>query len=156
MSTRPGWLDGLYYQVGALHESNGQAGDESRSTNYLYFQPCAIFYKEISRLGIMVAPKFVYFFNNSDDSNPDVDKYRGNFELELNAGEAEGLLVGANFRFASKGTSMQLDLTYPLSMGFFKNLDFHFHMQYVDTLAETLIDYTERTEAFRIGFALVR
>ena len=35
--THPGWLDGLYYQAAMQHESNGQAGDESRSTNYFYF-----------------------------------------------------------------------------------------------------------------------
>lgn len=104
----------------------------------------------------MVAPKFLYFFNNSDDTNPDIHKYRGNFELELNVGKAEGLLLGANFRFASKGPSMQLDMTYPLSMGFFKNFDFYFHIQYADTLAETLLDYTKRTEALRIGLAIVR
>lgn len=65
-------------------------------------------------------------------------------------------LLGANFRFASKGTSMQLDMTYPLSMGFFRNLDFYFHIQYVDALAETLLNYTERTEALRVGLAIVR
>jgi phospholipase A1 len=74
----------------------------------------------------------------------------------LNVGKAEGLLLGANFRFASKGPSMQLDMTYPLSMGFFKNFDFYFHIQYADTLAETLLDYTKRTEALRIGLAIVR
>jgi outer membrane phospholipase A len=156
VSARPGWLDGLFCQAGMLHESNGRAGDESRSTNYVYFAPSAILFNETSRWGIQVAPKLVYFFNNSDDTNPDIDKYRGNMELELKAGRADSLVMGANFHFASRGTSMQLDLTYPLGMGFFKNLEFYVHAQYVDALAETLVDYEERTEAFRIGIAIVR
>lgn len=153
---RPGWLDGLFYQGGMQHESNGRAGIESRSTNYFYFAPSVILYNETNRLGIQVTPKVVSFFNNSDDENPDIDKYRGNFELEVKTGRAESLVFGANFRFAQKGVSTQLDLTYPLSMGFLKNLEFYLHMQYANSLAETLINYTERTEAFRFGIAIVR
>lgn len=156
VSARPGWIDVLFCQLAVQHESNGRAEDESRSTNYFYFTPSAIIYNESNQLGIQVSPKFVYFFNNSDDTNPDIDKYRGNFELEIKAGRAEDLVLGANFRFASKGTSMQLDLTYPLSMGFFSNLEFYLHAQYARAYAETLIDYQERTQAFRFGIAIVR
>lgn len=155
ISARPGWLDGLFFQGGVQHESNGRAGDDSRSTNYFYFIPSTIFYNESNHLGIMVAPKLVYFFNNSGD-NPDIDKYRGNFELELKAGKAESLVLGANFRFAPRGTSVQLDLTYPLSMGFLSNLEFYIHAQYASSYAETLIDYEERTDALRFGIAIVR
>jgi outer membrane phospholipase A len=156
VSMRPGWLDGLFYQASVQHESNGRAGDASRSTNYFYFTPSAILYNETNGLGIQISPKFVYFFNNSDDSNPDIDKYRGNFELEIKAGKADNLVLGANFHFASKGTSMQLDLTYPLGMGFFSNLEFYLHAQYARAYAETLIDYQERTDALRIGISMVR
>ena len=156
VSLRPGWLDGLFYQAGVLHESNGRAGDESRSTNYLYFSPSAIFYNENNGVGLQVTPRFVYFFNNSDDSNPDIDKYRGNFELELKTGFANGLVFGSIFNFASKDISTQLDLTYPLSMGFFRNLEFYLQAQYVNAYAETLLDYDEHNEALRIGFAIVR
>lgn len=156
VSRRPGWLDGLFYQAAVQHESNGRAGEDSRSTNYFYFTPSAILFNETNGLGIQVSPKFVYFFNNSDDSNPDIDKYRGNFELEIKAGRAESLVLGANFHFAPKGTSMQLDLTYPMSMGFFRNLEFYLHAQYARAYAETLIDYQERTDAIRFGIAMVR
>jgi outer membrane phospholipase A len=156
VSLRPGWLDGLFYQAGVLHESNGRGGDESRSTNYLYLSPSAIFYNENSGMGLQVSPRFVYFFNNSDETNPDVDKYRGNFELELKTGFANGFVLGANFHFASKDVSTQLDLTYPLSMGFFSNLEFYLQAQYVNTYAETLLDYDERNEALRIGISIVR
>lgn len=156
LSMRPEWLDGLFYQTGVQHESNGRAGDDSRSTNYFYFSPSAILYGETKHLGIQVSPKFVFFFNNSEDTNPDIDKYRGNFELGLKAGVAKGLVMGADFRFASKGVSTQIDLTYPLSMGIFRNLEFYLHAQYANSYAETLLEYQERTEAFRFGIALLR
>jgi outer membrane phospholipase A len=155
-SKRPDWMDGLFYQIGVLHESNGRAGDESRSTNYVYFTPSVFLYSPGTELGIYVAPKVVMFFNNSDDTNPDLDRYRGNFELEVKAGKAESLVLGSTFRFASRGISTQLDLTYPLSTGFLKNLQFYLHAQYVNTYAETLLDYKERTEAFRFGIAILR
>lgn len=156
ISSRPAWMDGLFFQTGVQHESNGGGGEESRSTNYFYFSPSAIFYNESNGLGIQVSPKFVYFFNNSENSNPDIDKYRGNFELELKTGSARGLVLGAKFHFASKGISTQLDLTYPLSMGFFKNLEFYAHVQYVDAYAETLLNYDERNRGLRFGIAIVR
>lgn len=155
VSKRPDWLDGLFYQLGVQHESNGRGGEESRSTNYLYFTPSAILYGQTKHLGIQVSPKFVGFYKSSSD-NPDIDKYRGNFELEIKAGWAESLVLGAHFHFASKGTSMQLDLTYPLSMGFFSNLEFYVHAQYAKAYAETLLNYRERTDALRLGIAIVR
>ncbi len=57
---------------------------------------------------------------------------------------------------AERGTSVQADLTYPISKLLGNNLDIYLHLQYVDTIAESLLDYTERNRAFRLGFALVR
>jgi len=155
LSARPGWLDGLFLQAGVQHESNGRADVDSRSTNYMYLTPSGILYNESNGLGIQVSPKLVWFFNSSSD-NPDIESYRGKLGLGLKAGWAESLVLDANFRFASEGVSTQLDLTYPLSAGFLKNFEFYLHVQYANSLAETLIHYKERTEALRIGIALVR
>jgi phospholipase A1 len=51
---------------------------------------------------------------------------------------------------------MELDLTYPLHRHIFKNLNLYFQAQYVNALAESLINYKDRTEALRLGFAIVR
>jgi phospholipase A1 len=51
---------------------------------------------------------------------------------------------------------VQVDITYPLSNIIFNPLDVYVQAQYVNQLAESLLDYTERTEAFRLGFAIVR
>jgi len=35
-------------------------------------------------------------------------------------------------------------------------LDSYIHVQYTNALAENLIDYQERSHAFRLGFSVVR
>jgi outer membrane phospholipase A len=155
-SIRPRFLDGLYYQAGLLHESNGQGGDLSRNTNYFYFGPRAVYYNDATHIGLQVMPKLVCFFNNSDDTNPGVENYRGNFELELKTGIAESIVLDADLRFASRGQSLTLSITYPFSMFFFKDLGFYLHVQYVNALAETLLNYEERAEAIRFGLSMIR
>ena len=71
-------------------------------------------------------------------------------------GQADGFVLGSNFRWAKEGGSMELDRTYPLSQFIFKNLNLYFQVQYVNALAESLLNYRDRTEAVRLGFAIVR
>ncbi len=156
VSLRPRWTKGLFYQFGLKHESNGQADEKSRSTNMFYVKPIGIIYSEASGLGIQISPQFTAFFNNSDSTNPHIADYRGRFGLELKTGWARGAVLDSVFRFAKKGISTQLDLTYPISLSFFSNLSLYLHVQYADALAETLLNYRERNEALRIGIALVR
>lgn len=156
LAPRPPWLQGLFVQTGLQHESNGRGGDLSRSTNFLYARPMAVFYDEDSRLGLMLAARVWTYVNNSRDHNPDLDRYRGYFELETKFGKADFIVVGANLRWASQGASVQVDATYPLHRLVSGNLDLFFHVQYVNALAENLLDYSSRTEALRLGLTLVR
>jgi hypothetical protein len=41
-------------------------------------------------------------------------------------------------------------------MFFFEDLGFYFHVQYANALAETLLNYEERTEAIRFGLSMIR
>jgi len=146
----------LFLQTGFQHESNGRGGEYSRSTNFLYAKPIFVLFNETNRLGLLVAPKIWTYVKNDDDTNPDLDDYRGYFDLELVFGRAESFVLGSHLRWAEEGGSTQLDLTYPLHVFPFKNLDLYFQAQYFNGYAESLLDYTERTEAFRFGFAIVR
>lgn len=156
LGTRPEWMQGFFIKTGLQHESNGRGGDLSRSTNFLYAQPMAVFYDKESRLGLMLAARAWTYVNNSRDHNPDLDRYRGYFELETKFGKADFIVVGAIMRWASQGASVQVDATYPLHRLVSGNLDLFFHVQYVNALAENLLDYPSRTEALRLGLALVR
>lgn len=156
LRARPSALTGFFFQSGFQHESNGRSGDTSRSTNFLYVKPIFTLFNEKDRYGFQISPKIWTYVKNEDETNSDLDDYRGYFDLELKAGLAESFVLSSNFRWANEGTSIQLDLTYPLNQYFFKNLDFYLQIQYVNSLAETLLNYRHRTEALRFGFSIVR
>jgi outer membrane phospholipase A len=150
------WATGFFLKGAFQHESNGRGGENSRSTNFLYIKPIYIAYHKNTKLGIMVAPKIWTYIANEDENNPDLEDYRGYFDLEIKLGQADGFVLGSHFRWAKEGGSMELDLTYPLSQFIFKHLNLYFQVQYVNALAESLLNYRDRTEAVRLGFAIVR
>jgi phospholipase A1/A2 len=149
-------LDGIFIKGGVRHESNGRGGNLSRSTNTVYIEPIFLFYNEKRRTGLRISPRVWTYADNDDETNPDLDRYRGYFNLGLTFGKADSLVVDTNIGWAAEGGSMQVDVTYPLHTLFFTHLDMYIQAQYVNQLAESLINYTERTEAFRLGIAIVR
>jgi phospholipase A1 len=150
------WATGFFVKSGFQHESNGRGGENSRSTNFLYIKPIYIAYDKNTKLGIMIAPKIWAYIANEDENNPDVKDYRGYFDVEIKVGQADGFVLGSHFRWAKEGGSMEFDLTYPLHRFIFKNLNLYFQAQYVNALAESLLNFRDRTEALRLGFAIVR
>jgi phospholipase A1 len=150
------WATGFFVKGAFQHESNARGGEYSRSTNFLYIKPIFIAYRKNTKLGIMIAPKIWTYIANEDENNPDLKDYRGYFDLEIKAGQADGFVLGSHFRYAKEGGSMELDLTYPLSQFIFKHLNLYLQVQYVNALAESLLNFRDRTEALRIGFAIVR
>jgi outer membrane phospholipase A len=152
---RPAWLQGLFLQSGLRHESNGRKEDESRSSNILYLKPLAIFYRPASGLGLQISPQ-VWVYLNNGEQNGDLADYRGYFALEAKAGKADGLVAEAALRWAREGGSLRIDLTYPVPRYLSDNLAVYLQIQYVNGLAEDLLNYRERTEALRLGFSFVR
>ncbi len=150
------WATGFFVKGGFQHESNGRRGEDSRSTNFLYIKPIYIAYDKHTKLGIMIAPMIWAYIANEDENNPDIRDYRGYFDVEIKVGQADGFVLGSHFRWAKEGGSMELDLTYPLHRFIFKNLNLYFQAQYVNALADSLLNFRDRTEAVRLGFAIVR
>jgi phospholipase A1/A2 len=150
------WMEGLFVQTGFQHESNGRSGEESRSTNFLYIRPITIFHKPGTQPGLQLGVKIWTYVYNSEKKNPDLKEYRGIFELDGKMGRADGWVLGSTLRWASKGPSVTFDLTYPLHKILRDNLDFYFQIQYADVLAESLLDYQQRTKVLRLGIAIVR
>jgi phospholipase A1/A2 len=152
---RLSWMDGFFIQTGFQHESNGRDGDSSRSTNFLYIRPITIFHNSGNQSGLLLAVKtWAYTYNSG--KNRDLKEYRGYFELESKFGKADGWVLGSTLRWASKGPSITMDLTYPIDKILRENLDFYFQVQYANVLAESLLDYRQRTKALRLGIAIVR
>ena len=146
----------LFFSTGFQHESNGRGGADSRSTNFLYFQPLFIFYNPASKWGMGIGPKVWAYVGNDNETNPDLPDYRGYFDLQIKAGKANSIVFDGHFGYAQEGGSMELNLTYPLHKILFHNLSLYIQLQYVNALAESLINFRDRTEALRIGFAIVR
>ncbi len=149
------WISAFGVQTGFQHESNGNSGTDSRSTNYLYIKPIISF-----RLGggyhWSLAPKLFAYVNNDDDTNPDIEDYRGYYELETKIGNPESFVLAGLFRNGDEGSSYQLDLSYPLSKLLGGSLNIFLHAQYYNGYAETLLHYTEKDDAFRLGISIVR
>ncbi len=156
LKSEHGLLKGAFFQGGFQHESNGKAEEFSRSTNYAYIEPILIFYDDDSRLGLQLSSKIWSYVENDDTTNPDLYDYRGYFDLEAKFGWAENVMFDTHLRIAGQGTSVQFDVSYPLHNIFGDALDIYFYAQYSNALAESLLNYQERTQAFRFGLAFIR
>lgn len=149
------WMSVLKIQTGLQHESNGRGGLESRSTNYLYLKPTFIVGSGLP-YALTVSPRIWAYVRNDDGTNADLHDYRGYFDLELKLGQADGYMISSVLRWADEGPSVQADLTYPIGKLFSDNLDLYLHAQYFRGYAESLLNYDQETEAFRLGVAIVR
>ena len=143
----------FFIQGGYQHESNGRGGIDSRSTDMVYVQPIFIFYHESSQLGLGVSPRIWAYLANEDK---DLIDYRGYFNLGIAAGKADSLVCHSNVYWAKEGPSVTLDATYPLREILFNNLDIYLQVQYANCLAESLLKFRERTQALRLGIAIIR
>ena len=143
----------FFLQGGYQHESNGRGGLDSRSKDMVYIQPVFIFYQESSQLGLGVFPRIWAYLANEDK---DLIDYRGYFNLGLAFGKADSWVFHSDFYWAKEGPSVILDATYPLREILFNNLDIYLQVEYANCLAESLLNFRDRTQALRIGIAIIR
>ncbi len=142
-------------QGGFQHESNGKAGSDSRSTNYLYIKPIMGVHLA-GPYHMKIAPKIFTYVENENENNADLADYRGYVDLQVGIMNPEGIALNSHLWWAREGASVQLDLTYPMTRLLGKSLNFYLQAQYFSGYAETLIRFNERHDAFRLGFAIVR
>ena len=143
-------------QAGVQHESNGRDGLESRSLNIAYVRPIFVVGDE-QDLFLTIAPRAFTYIGDLGD-NPDIEDYRGYGDLRLVTGWANGLQLATIGRLGDdwdKG-SLQFDLSYPLRRILDDNLDVYLHAQVFTGFGESLRDYDESDNTFRIGISLVR
>ena len=144
----------LDLQAGVQHESNGKDGDASRSLNITYLRPTLTIGSD-EELHLTLMPRaWVYIGDLSD--NPDIARYRGYVDLRTIL-SYKGLQLSAYGRMgnhADRG-SIQVDLTYPLRK-FWGTFSVYLHVQYFNGFGESLLEYNERSTAWRAGFSLYR
>jgi outer membrane phospholipase A len=144
----------LDVQSGIQHESNGKDGVDSRSLNIIYLRPTVTF-GEDEKFQLTLTPRaWIYIGDLSD--NPDIEHFRGYADLRGTIAY-KGLQLSALGRMgntAERG-SVQLDLTYPLTK-LWGSFSVYLHAQYFTGYGESLLQYNERSSAFRAGFSLYR
>jgi len=138
---------------GAVHQSNGKAGDLSRSWNRLYGTmvfdsgPLALAAKVWWRIPENAKQ---YEGDPRGDDNPDIEDYLGNFELHAVYGLGEQrytLLLRNNLSSPNRG-AVELTWSYPL-MG-----NLRLYAQYFNGYGESLIDYNAHTQRIGLGVSL--
>jgi len=150
----PDWYQ-LDLQGGLKHESNGKDGADSRSMNTAYFRPTLTLGRD-DGLQLTLQPRaWVYLGDLSD--NPDITDYRGYVDLRTIVGWKRGVQLSALGRMGKDANhgSLQLDLTYPM-MRIFGSFSLYLDAQYFTGYGDSLLEYNQRSEAFRVGFALYR
>jgi len=146
----------LDLQTGFQHESNGKDGPASRSLNIIYLRPTLFMGPEDGFQVSLMAKPWVYVGDLSD--NPDIARYRGYADLRLTAGWERSLQLSATGRVGDQGDkgSLQLELSYPLLRITGESLTLYAFAQYFVGYGESLLQYDQRSSAFRIGIALYR
>lgn len=150
-----GWFTWLGLRGGFLHESNGKDGDASRSLNIAYLRPRFVLGRFDSWLFVMLPE--IHGYLGDIENNPRLRDYRGYGKLRFYAGRGSGaaLMVSLWGGHEFDHGTYQLDLTTPFRTRLL-NVESYFQLQYFHGYGESLRGYDERTEALRIGLALVR
>ena len=144
-----------FIRTGYEHESNGQAGLESRGVDAIYIWPAWV--KQTGERQFVIAPKFISYYSESRN-NPDIAEYRSNMDLWLRYGKEDGWLTSVLMRQGKNQHAMiQVDLSYPIRKNFYARTGGYVYIQYFHGYGQTLNTYNQHTpEQFRIGYAIVR
>lgn len=155
---RQRWADwfAMDLQGGMQHASNGQDGADSRSMNVVYIMP-TFYFGDIKDFHFRIAPRVFGYLGDMED-NPDIADYYGHVQLRTMLGWADGLQLAVigNIGDGFNHGSAQFDLTYPLYRFGGRSMSVYLDLQYFTGYGETLLDYNQRSSAFRAGFSLWR
>ena len=158
IAAKPDWLTRLGLQAGVQHESNGSAGDMSRSLNTVFVTP--LITKTLTRRwNVTVAPRFLTYLEKSENSR--IASYRGYVDFMVRVGAIQGVEFAAYFRKGSNPRygSMEFDLTWPLRKipGVASTVGGNLLLQYFNGWGESLRDFdVRRPDQLRFGFMLAR
>ena len=134
------------FDLGAVHESNGEGLPKERSWNRLFLN-YIIRYKQFS---LSVKPWILITKSSSSDiHNRDIVDYLGYGRLLLKYSYSRYL--GASLMFRSfKHPTYEATLSFPIGLKLFKG-----YIQYFNGYGQSLLEYNHRTKAIGIGIALV-
>lgn len=155
-----GWRSPFFtrmgFAAGIAHESNGKAGDDSRSINMPFIRPTFEF-GDLTANHLTVSPKIYYYLGTSN--NPDIADYRGYVDLLVKYGSPDGWQLATTLRKGTKHWygSVDSQLTYPLAKLLGSAWGGYVWVGYFNGYGEDLLDYNNRQHWMaRIGYSISR
>ena len=134
-------------KIGAMHESNGKGGEESRSWNRLYAQ------STWSADGFSITPRAWYAFW-LDRTNEDIADYMGYGDLRASytfSKQRLSALWRNNLHFdGSNRGAIELNYSFPIF-----NSGFYGYLRYFNGYGESLADYKRSVNKIGIGLSFV-
>lgn len=134
-------------KIGAMHESNGKGGAESRSWNKAYVQ------STWSAGGFSITPRAWYAFW-LDRTNEDIADYMGYGDLRASytfGKQRLSALWRNNLRFdGSNRGAIELNYSFPIF-----NSGFYGYLRYFNGYGESLADYKRSVNKIGIGLSFV-
>ena len=134
-------------KIGAMHESNGKGGEESRSWNRLYAQ------STWSAGGFSITPRAWYAFW-LDRTNEDIADYMGYGDLRASYTFGKQRLSAMwrnNLHFdGSNRGAIELNYSFPIF-----NSGFYGYLRYFNGYGESLADYKRSVNKIGIGLSFV-
>ena len=134
-------------KIGAMHESNGKGGEESRSWNRLYAQ------STWSADGFSISPRVWYAFW-LDRTNEDIADYMGYGDLRASytfGKQRLSALWRNNLHFdGSNRGAIELNYSFPIF-----NSGFYGYLRYFGGYGESLADYKRSVNKIGIGLSFV-
>lgn len=146
----------LGYRVAFKHESNGRAGDVSRSLNTIYLRSGFVLGR-MEDWHLIVAPE-IFFYVGSREDNPDIADYRGYGQLRVALGRYQNGPVLTYTGHVGRGWehfTHQVDLTVPFKTSLL-DLETYLLVQYFNGYGESLLSYRDKFETVRAGISFVR
>jgi phospholipase A1 len=140
-------LKNRLFSIGAVHQSNGQAGVLSRSWNRIF----ANFIFEKENFYFSIKPWIRISESEDEDDNPDITDYMGNFEFQgvyKYRKQNFGLMVRNNLRTSHNRGAFQLDWSFPL------HEQLRGYVQWFYGYGESLLDYNHKVNAVGVGVKL--
>ncbi len=152
------WLevDNLAIEAGFGHESNGQAGELTRSVNYFMFRP-QMRWDLPDDWQIHLEPRLIYPVGDLTE-NPDITRYRGIFDLKVDAVRYSGIKCALTTYVGTQldRGAFQFDVSYPMTDITAGWINCFLYAQWFDGWAESLRGYNERTDRVLVGLAFIR
>ena len=139
---------GRLLTLGFVHQSNGQAGELSRSWDRLYVQ--GVF--ERGHLVVSIMPWWRIPVKDEEDDNPDIEQFLGYGELRAIyqwKNHGIGMMLRNNLRSDNR-SAINLDWSFPLP-----NEKVRGYVQYFNGYGESMIDYNSSNNRLSVGFMLI-